>query len=381
MNNTHEFYKSKLTPGYAALYALTLQGQRLETSLTAKLADQLGYIRSERVGADLLWNKHKRYGNDGTWARKKSAELAQQIFVDKSPESIDLGTWRSVEIECILPNQRAEEAFIKYCRLEGLAKRITIKDDGSLRANDDDVEHNHADCEGDCSCCNGECECSGSAYGREIVVTFKEGDIETLNKVCCQLNQVGATVNKTCGLHVHFDMRHLNLGQVKTLAKRVALTVPALRLMLPVSRQNNQYCATPINAIRKGNRYSFVNLLSYPKHGTLEIRGHSGTTDATKILNWIAIINKIMATKSQGLLVESVEGLIKTFDFSPDLASYIRVRAEKFRSNLGLSDDVTSDNSRQESFGAVLTMQHLQNTYNQVFVGPSNATNITQRGA
>jgi hypothetical protein len=254
-----------------------------------------------------------------------------------------------------MPNKQAETQFVSFIRGEKLSKFITIKNDGSIHvgSEDDEIDHDHGGCnnpDGDddyCNCCNGDCECEPNTpeFGREIVVTFKYNEWNTLNLICSKLNELGCRVNKTCGLHVHFDCRHLKYNQVITLAKRVALVVPALKQMLPSSRQNNQFCEQNINLGRGGGRYAFVNVKSYHKHSTLEIRGHSGTTDAIKIIQWIKLLRIIMQ-KRNTTMIETVKNLVQKMPFEADTAKYMVERAKKFSKVKDTSlDDVEQDNA------------------------------------
>lgn len=51
-------------------------------------------------------------------------------------------------------------------------------------------------------------------------------------------------------------------------------------------RQVNRY-GNPRNIFGGLNRYMAVNLASYARHGTVEFRQHSGSTNAAKVANWV----------------------------------------------------------------------------------------------
>ncbi len=113
-----------------------------------------------------------------------------------------------------------------------------------------------------------------------------------LNRICSLL--VGHKVNKTCGLHVHLDMRGKTFKEVTKIARNYNKWLYALREFVPESRRNNdQYCAWGIST---RNRYHAVNVCSFERHKTLEIRLHSGTTDFTKIISWIRLLELIALT-------------------------------------------------------------------------------------
>lgn len=121
----------------------------------------------------------------------------------------------------------------------------------------------------------------------------------------------GASVDKTCGLHVHIDARHLpkrisfedqmvDPGYLHTAAEtydRLTLLYPVLKKLIPKSRWNNRYCRLYNNRENSdtyrspadGDRYSAINWCSYSKHGTIEFRLCSGSTNLVKIESWALI--------------------------------------------------------------------------------------------
>lgn len=240
-------------------------------------------------------------------------------------------------------NKAKEKLFIKEIRNLGFNKYVTLKDDGSVYPDskiDDEACCMSGDEDGnDC----GDCEyCNLDEYGREIVVTFKYGNWELVKQICKALNACGAYVNKTCGLHVHFDFRNSKRLLVSKMGHRIAKCVPALYKMLPKSRRDNSYCKVAINHHTRGERYAFVNLQSYSKHRTLEIRGHSGTTDPVKIINWIRLMKYCMDYKGKPL--ETIDELVNQVKMPEDLMEYCVQRSDKFVKEQS-GDDIQSDNN------------------------------------
>lgn len=119
--------------------------------------------------------------------------------------------------------------------------------------------------------------------------------------------QQGVSVNRACGLHVHVDTTGLRVDDIKNCYKRYHDFESKIDSFMPGSRRanNNQYCQSlpwdtgmntqvfnnlsSINAL--GNffhsRYYKINLQSLLRHGTIEFRQHSGTTNGSKVTNWI----------------------------------------------------------------------------------------------
>jgi hypothetical protein len=126
-----------------------------------------------------------------------------------------------------------------------------------------------------------------------------------LHTVVTALKAAGASVNKTCGLHVHVDANDLNAGQILSVVRRYAHFETQINAFMPPSRRNGRWAysvggnyvddiLTQVN--RSGNvrgvfgglnRYMAVNLASYARHGTVEFRQHSGSVNAEKIKNWV----------------------------------------------------------------------------------------------
>ena len=132
-----------------------------------------------------------------------------------------------------------------------------------------------------------------------------EAGVEEVRKVLSALSAAGATVNKTCGLHVHVDANDLNAGQILSVVHRYAHFENEINAFMPLSRRNGRWAMTVggdyvanlvRNVNRTGglrlvalglNRYYAVNLVSYARYGTVEFRQHSGSVNANKVSSWI----------------------------------------------------------------------------------------------
>lgn len=266
--------------------------------------------------SDKLAIKLGHFGNDGAWSRFKLNEFNQKLFRDKKPPSDNI--YCAVEIECIFSNEVSYNNFIKDVKDNKLRDSVTIKNDGSLRTNED------CDCDNfdDCSICGDHVE----AIPKEIVVFFPKNDMSILKIVCDSLSNK-AYVNKSCGLHVHFDFRNSTYTKAVKSAKKLAHIVPLLKLMLPEGRRNNYYCSKVIS--ENGDRYAFVNTTAYRRHQTIEVRGHSGTTSYEKISQWIKLCDAAMNHKK--LPDNSTFGeMLCSLDVSNDTYDYAMRRLKKF---------------------------------------------------
>jgi hypothetical protein len=205
----------------------------------------------------------------------------------------------------------------------GLGNFVTIQEDKSIKRNPYDVV----------------------GVTNEVVLTYRTGNEDAVRKFCKCLKG-RAYVNKTCGTHFHIDMRHLTEDKVTEYGTRLARAVPALRLLLPVERRTNKHCQEIINTTKtkcnscgrlacncgvQPHKYTFVNLAAFNKHKTIEIRGHSGTINADKIINWIKLCETIMfAPFTAPVQVATIEDLIERYRLDKELTAYVKERHAKF---------------------------------------------------
>ena len=160
------------------------------------------------------------------------------------------------------------------------------------------------------------------ANGNEIVSPILKGKqgLNSLKMVCDSLNAIGAKVNKSTGLHVHFDASKIGDAHFVQIFKNYQKLESVIDSFMPVSRraQNNGYCrsirglnydacTTKSDIIRvNGTRYRKVNAESYISHKTIEFRQHSGTTDYDKITNWINFLRKLIQYSFENEIQECI---------------------------------------------------------------------------
>lgn len=240
------------------------------------------------------------YDAYGYWIDKP-----ERIYEDKVVPTSFYGKWRSIEFEMIFKSEQDVDDFIKFCKKKRYTKFVTIKEDGSIEAD------------------------YPNEVPFEVVVSFRSGAEAIVKNICAFLKD-RAYVNESCGAHVHFDMRSYKKSTVEKYGKRLANCVPALKQILPKSRRSNEFCDQTINRLDGyDTRYAFVNLQAYNKHKTIEIRGHSGTLNAKKILNWIKICETIMLTGRAKTKIKTTDELIKYYDFGKKLKGFIKRRYNK----------------------------------------------------
>lgn len=146
--------------------------------------------------------------------------------------------------------------------------------------------------------------------GQEVVSPILKGKqgLNSLKQVCDSLNAIGAKVNRSTGLHVHFEASKISDSHFVQIFKNYQKLESVIDSFMPQSRraQNNGYCRsiqglnydacnTKSDIIRvNGTRYRKVNAESYLSHKTIEFRQHSGTTEYDKIANWINFLRKLI---------------------------------------------------------------------------------------
>jgi len=134
--------------------------------------------------------------------------------------------------------------------------------------------------------------------GYEIRIIAEESVfINVVNKVCAILNKHNAVTNKSCGLHVHIDMRNRDKDIV---AHNLYMMQDVLYKTQPKKRRTNKYCKR-INKLnwKVQTKYRGINIRSYNKLRTLEIRMHEATISAKEINNWCTLLLSIANKKSK----------------------------------------------------------------------------------
>ncbi len=146
----------------------------------------------------------------------------------------------------------------------------------------------------------------------EVVSPILEGQagLDELKKVCEVLEALNVKINKSCGMHIHFDAANIGLQQTKNILLNYSKLEEAIDSFMPQSRRGNTntYCkslrgyearvenATSIENIAEqfSQRYFKVNMQAYERHKTIEFRQHSGTVEFSKISNWVIFLHNLV---------------------------------------------------------------------------------------
>lgn len=159
-----------------------------------------------------------------------------------------------------------------------------------------------------------------------------EAGLNALRTACRILNELGLTVNRSCGTHVHHDAADLTVDEIKRFVSGWSRNQQIVDGLVAPSRRNGAaYYARPLSSLEVAtvqrattlaqirstsiDRYRTLNLRAYGKFGTLEIRQHQGTISFAKIAAWVAlgqafidsaIVGEIPATHSARTLFDAM---------------------------------------------------------------------------
>lgn len=178
-----------------------------------------------------------------------------------------------------------------------------------------------------------------------------------LRKACQALHAAGATINSACGLHVHHDITDLNAAAIGKLARTWHDQQRNINGLVARSRRDSQW-ARPFRAseiegletlpadhtgerLQRSvqmlyiDRYRALNFSSFPRYGTVEVRQHQGTTNASKILAWIefgqALIRSAKSTDAVTPIdTPSLVDALRSHGLKDSTAEFLQERARYF---------------------------------------------------
>lgn len=248
--------------------------------------------------------------------KKNFKAKVQTMGFDKSPTNAKRHIGIELEFISKLNNVEVVMAMVDA----GVEKFVTVKDDGSLDESD------------------------GFEFTHEITILATEREFPLVVRRICKALRGNSTVNKSCGMHVHLDMRTRNPDVAY---KALFEAQPVLFAMCPKSRVEGGF-SKPItdyvtfieDAYTQGsreNRYFGINKASYVKHQTIEIRMHSGTLLAEKIINWVNLLLRIVDKTEPsnlfggGYLQKDLSVFKKNLKLRGKLSEYIDKRIKEFQ--------------------------------------------------
>jgi hypothetical protein len=188
---------------------------------------------------------------------------------------------------------------------------------------------------------------TGMGRGLELVSPILRGTegLEELRIVLEALNETSAEVDRSCGVHVHHDADDFDIKAFTNLYGIYSRFEGSIDELFPLSRRDdrNTYCRsikdkTHLDAFAECNtladladylegrtydsyRYYKLNIASYRRHGTVEFRQHSGSTDYEKISSWI-VLSQAMVEKAVNSRVAMKQGADDWFNFKKVIRGY-----------------------------------------------------------
>ncbi|ASR83976.1 amidoligase [Arthrobacter phage Shrooms] len=198
---------------------------------------------------------------------------------------------------------------------------------------------------------------SPEGQGLEAVSPILKGEsgFKQLATLLKAIRQAGGNVDKSCGIHVHHDANDMSAAQVAGMVKLYTENQRVMDQLVSRSRRagENRYCE-PLRAteardaveyLKDGasvshfNRFRTINVTSYPKYGTLEIRQHQGTLNARKVSSWVKVGQAMMLaactladegreTPRFTMVPEFMAFLTETGKLDAEVAEYMVERAE-----------------------------------------------------
>ncbi len=183
------------------------------------------------------------------------------------------------------------------------------------------------------------------------ILKGKEGK-NSLKAVCNALVEIGAKINKSCGLHVHLDAKNMTIEHWRNLIINYARLEGIIDGFMAKSRRgnNNCYCrsvalmprleATILhcNSVEDivryfSTRYMKINVEAYSRHKTVEFRQHQGSIEFAKIEKWLSFLQKLLAY-SKNETVQNCACIDDVPFLSATEKAYFKARTAKFASQI-----------------------------------------------
>lgn len=278
-----------------------------------KLTENRPAVRYLGGGARYTVNRVGNMIAPGEIARLVAERKSKIVFTAKYPRTQERHV--GIELEFISSADRVKLGAM--LALAELGEYVHLKGDGSIRV-DKSGYHAH-----ELSACIPESQ-------RKVVIS----------KIAGVLKEAGALINKSCGFHVHLDMR--NRDRQKSFSNLVSAQ-NVFYAMNPKSRKESTYCkktlSKDLDKERNGSRYKGVNAAALSKYGTLEIRIHSGTVDDAKINNWVDLLISVTdADAPFKRAPRTIDSFCKGYKIPSELRSYIIERIRKFNGGVDVSE-------------------------------------------
>ncbi len=153
-------------------------------------------------------------------------------------------------------------------------------------------------------------------------------DWEFVSSTLKNITDNGAIVNKSCGCHIHIDMRNRPQATYYRIAQRVRTSFQTwLHRIVSPRRATNRYCS--VWADSSASRYSAVNTHCWNEHRTIEIRLGMPTLNISKLKCWAKLMFWIVNNSNK---CDTLEEFMNS-DCPLDLKIFVITRISRFNRN------------------------------------------------
>lgn len=169
--------------------------------------------------------------------------------------------------------------------------------------------------------------------GREFVFAeplFGHDAINAIDFLCIRAKEHNWKISTLTGLHVHVDVRNMELDEFRNFMTLYALTEPLIYNWVGDSRHENMFCApwylsemdlgvvssivkkqipqgSILGYLKNLKKYTGLNLNALYKFGTVEFRMLKTTFDNRRIIDWLNILLSLKKyAQTQGLTAEDI---------------------------------------------------------------------------
>ena len=178
--------------------------------------------------------------------------------------------------------------------------------------------------------------------GQETKLLLRYGKWNRLYKICKHIREQGGEVNRSCGLHVHLDVRDLNKASTITRCRRLESALPWLLKIIPPTRAaGNTYCAPSFS---QNDKYHAITMHSFRRQReSIEVRCHSATLNPKKIIQWVELLMFLKESYKHYPTFESFINSMAPYE----LKEYVIKRKTKFKPREETPEEEQDSDSEQ----------------------------------
>tara|TARA_R110000803_G_scaffold79152_2_gene144647 strand:+ start:1751 stop:2743 length:993 start_codon:yes stop_codon:yes gene_type:complete len=153
----------------------------------------------------------------------------------------------------------------------------------------------------------------------EIKLIFKQSEMMSIiPKVFKVLRDCKVKVNSSCGLHVHLDARNRNR---KDMYNNLFKCQDAIIDVSSNKRIEGRWCTKNIRSTYDGQmseyeRYKVINVRSYERHSTIEVRVGRATLEVGKVLAYVRMLTNIVDSEKINTDIKTTAAYCKKFKTS-----------------------------------------------------------------